>query len=117
MAVKREYSKKTLSSAPTTSSFTESKIASSKEVPVEFSLSELKAKKVSVAGTFNNWDVNTLKLKKSVSGGWNVSVNLKPGRYEYRFFVDGEWMNDPKLKETVVNPFGTSNSILRVEGC
>ena len=39
---------------------------------------------------------------------------LPPGTYEYRLVVDGQWMPDPLAKETVPNPFGGRNSILRV---
>jgi len=35
--------------------------------------------------------------------------------YEYRILVDGEWMSDPHAVETVPNPFGGLNSILRVK--
>lgn len=40
---------------------------------------------------------------------------LAPGAYEYRFVVDGEWVTDPRSKETVANPFGGHNTILRVQ--
>lgn len=77
----------------------------------DFELYAPKAKSVSVAGTFNNWSTSAFKLKKDLRGNWNGSTNLKPGRYEYLFVVDGEWINDPKARETVTNPFGTINSV------
>lgn len=113
MAKKKESQIKTLVSASTSTS-AGGRMDLAEDVPVEFSLHAPKAKKVSVAGTFNNWDVNALKLKKGKLDNWNASISLKPGRYEYRFFVDGEWLSDPKPKETAVNSFGTSNAVLRV---
>ncbi len=85
-----------------------------KEKSVAFKLSSPKAKKVSVAGSFNNWDTAQLSAKKDTKGNWAVKVNLKPGRYEYKFIVDGSWINDPSAK-TVYNSFGTQNSIIEVK--
>jgi 1,4-alpha-glucan branching enzyme len=92
----------------------ESSAAPAKESSVDFGLFAPKAKKVSVAGSFNNWNTNDLKLRKDEKGNWSGSARLKLGRYEYLFVVDGEWINDPKARETVSNPFGTINSVLTV---
>ena len=39
-------------------------------------------------------------------GQWKVDLHLKPGRYEYRFVVDGNWTDDPFGGTFVANPFG-----------
>jgi hypothetical protein len=39
-----------------------------------------------------------------------------PGTYKYCLVVDGEWMPDPLARETVHNPYGGRNSVLRVAG-
>jgi hypothetical protein len=39
---------------------------------------------------------------------------VQPGRHEYLFVVDGQWVPDPKAPETVPNPFGGRNSVLVV---
>ena len=72
------------------------------------------AKQVTLAGTFNNWDVGKLLLKKNKSGRWTLDMDLQPGRYEYRFLVDGQWQNDQRPVSCVCNSFGTSNSVLEV---
>lgn len=46
---------------------------------------------------------------------WVVDLCLAPGRHEYRFIADGEWIDDPNAKEIVSNPHGGFNSILIVE--
>lgn len=84
------------------------------EVPVSFVLSAPKAESVSVAGAFNCWDVKALKMKKDKQGRWSSKISLKPGRYEYLFMVDGQWLRDPAAKETIQNPFGSVNSVLKV---
>lgn len=44
---------------------------------------------------------------------YTASLLLPPGRYEYRFIVDGKWCNGG-CKEQVSNPFGTMNNVLVV---
>ena len=46
-----------------------------------------------------------------------TELALPPGTYEYRLVVDGEWIADPSAKETVPNPFGGVNSVLKANGC
>jgi len=82
---------------------------------VEFRLDAPMARNVNVAGSFNGWDTQALKLKRDFYGVWRVSANLKPGRYQYRFLVDGNWMDDPKAKVTQDNGFGGKNAILEVK--
>jgi hypothetical protein len=36
------------------------------------------------------------------------------GTYEYCLVAEGQWMPDPLAKETVPNPFGGRNSVLKV---
>jgi 1,4-alpha-glucan branching enzyme len=81
----------------------------------EFKLYAPQAKGVSVAGNFNNWSTKKLSAKKDPRGNWTVNVNLKPGRYEYKFFVDGSWLTDPRNGMTVTNSFGSQNSIMEVK--
>ncbi|HQJ15332.1 MAG TPA: isoamylase early set domain-containing protein [Candidatus Omnitrophota bacterium] len=80
----------------------------------KFQIFAPQAKKVSVAGSFNNWDPTKVIAKKDTNGNWTVSVSLKPGRYEYKFLVDGSWVNDPKCSDAVYNSFGTQNSVVEV---
>lgn len=73
------------------------------------------AKRVSVAGSFNSWDTNALLAKKNKSGNWVVKAGLNPGRYEYKFVVDGSWINDPACKNCVPNSVGSTNCVLVVK--
>jgi len=81
---------------------------------VKFVFSAIRADKISVAGTFNNWTPEVLTLKQDSVGVWRGFYYLKPGVYQYRFYVDGRWVNDPSAKNTVPNEFGTNNSVLEV---
>ncbi len=88
---------------------------SSRESLAEFVVIAPKAESVSIAGTFNHWNTNALKLTKDYKGNWRGSLRLKPGRYEYRFFVDGDWRDDPLAKATIGNAFGSKNAILEIK--
>ena len=80
-----------------------------------FTLWAPNANHVSVAGDFNEWNTETDPMKKGKTGAWMLSVNLAPGSYQYRFFVDGEWQNDPENPECVSTPLGTVNNLKRVK--
>src|SRR5262249_41540076 len=81
--------------------------------PIQFTLHAPQAKSVLVAGTFNNWDPQKSRLQRD-GDGWKANISLAPGRYEYRFVVDGEWITDPNCKETVRNDYGSTNAVLVV---
>jgi hypothetical protein len=70
-------------------------------------------KKVILAGTFNNWDEDAIEMKH-VTSGWETHLTLAPGVYEYKFIVDGNWIEDPENPEKRRNQYGTFNSVLRV---
>ena len=72
------------------------------------------AKNVCVAGSFNGWKPEKTPLARSADGSWVTILAVNPGRYEYLFVADGQWLPDPKAKETVQNPFGGKNSVLVV---
>lgn len=58
------------------------------------------AKRVFISGTFNDW--STLETPMNTcDSGWTVTLKLRPGKYYYKFIIDGRWMNDPfnKLRE------------------
>lgn len=82
---------------------------------VRFSLHGPEAQGVSLAGDFNCWDVNETRMKKDDKGNWKVSVDLPPGRHEYRFWVDGAWQDDPNAQEMVGNPYGCHNCVRIVD--
>ena len=73
------------------------------------------AKAVYVAGDFNNWNPSG-KAMKNDGGLWKATLDLPPGRYEYKFVVDGEWVEDPRATASAPNPFGGKNSVIVVGG-
>lgn len=72
------------------------------------------AKHVAVAGSFNKWNEDLFKMRK-VDGGWELKVNINPGEYEYRYIVDGQWIEDPSNPNKTPNEFGEFNSIIDIK--
>jgi 1,4-alpha-glucan branching enzyme len=82
---------------------------------VTFSFLGPEAERAALAGDFSDWDPTRHPMKKDKKGFWNVSLNLAPGTYQYKFFVDGAWVNDPSCAEFVSNTFGGLNCVKKVE--
>lgn len=72
------------------------------------------AREVAVAGGFNNWRPEATPLRDTGAGEWAVRLPLRSGRYEYRFVVDGQWVDDPRASQRVASPYGGTNSVLQV---
>lgn len=73
------------------------------------------ANTVAVAGDFNDWDVQVHMLEKKRDGWWKTNLKLTPGRYHYRFVINGEqWSEDPENPNKVPNEFASYNSVLEV---
>jgi 1,4-alpha-glucan branching enzyme len=69
------------------------------------------AANVALAGDFTTWELDPVPMKKNKDGWWKVTVNLAPGRYEYKFIVDGQWIEDPAAAECSPDPYGGANSV------
>ena len=82
---------------------------------VTFSFEAQNANNVSLLGDFNSWDSKIHPMKKDKKGRWNKIVMLFPGRYEYRFVVDGKWQNDSQNEQTCPNCYGSYNNYLIIE--
>jgi hypothetical protein len=73
------------------------------------------AKKVLLAGDFNGWQPVSTPLKNDRPGVWRMSLPLPPGRYRYRFVVDGKWVTDPHNQYVEANQYGELNNIVEVD--
>lgn len=82
---------------------------------VTFEFFDSQAASVSVAGTFTNWNPQACALRNADAGEWCLQTLLAPGRYEYRFLVDGQWRMDPTARHQVTDFCGGMNSVLAVE--
>lgn len=73
------------------------------------------ARKVLIAGDFNNWQpMSTPMHTDGAPGHWVTKLPLSPGRYRYRLVVDGKWITDPNNKYVETNQFGELNNVVEV---
>lgn len=90
------------------------------------------ATNIFLAGTFNDWNPQSTPMKRASNGAWQIALELPPGRYEYKFVVDGQWCCEPGRQDAagcpdcvrdergircpncVSNQFGTMNRVLEV---
>src|ERR1043166_1934261 len=100
------------SAKPAITNLTKPMATSANHISLE--LVKPEAKQVCVAGSFNEWKPEKTPLMRAGNGRWVGDLSVGPGRYEYLFVVDGQWLPDPNAKESVANPFGGTNSVLTV---
>jgi 1,4-alpha-glucan branching enzyme len=87
---------------------------------ITFRLYAPEAQNISIAGTFNDWNVSSHPMKRSRKGKngyvyWQLPMRLLPGTYQYLFFVDGQWWNDPASNQYMPNEFGSMNNVVEIE--
>jgi 1,4-alpha-glucan branching enzyme len=81
---------------------------------IQFSLEAGDARKVSLVGEFNNWNPDADPMLRDGNGTWTKAKMLSPGNIEYKFWVDGQWIQDPENLRTCPNCFGTRNNVVKV---
>jgi 1,4-alpha-glucan branching enzyme len=81
---------------------------------IQFIIEAVDAKKVSLVGEFNNWNPDADPMQRDGNGTWAKTKMLPPGNIEYKFWVDGQWVQDPENLRVCPNCFGTQNNIVKV---
>jgi AMP-activated protein kinase-like protein len=101
--------------SPISSPPPETRVAFRDSVLVRFVLYAPGARRVAVAGTFNQWDRSAAPLVPAgTSGVWTTTLALPVGQHQYAFVVDGErWVADPGAP-AVDDGFGRRNSLMAV---
>lgn len=85
-----------------------------------FSFSGYQNRKIFLAGDFNNW--NLIPMKRNKRGVYyfilpvrEVENGRRITKYEYKFLVDGVWMNDPVHKNQMDDTLGGYVSVFELE--
>jgi glycosidase len=79
---------------------------------------------VSLRGSFNSW--GEWPMEKQPDGTWNITVDLEPGEYQYKFYINGKWPQDmstaraegpvdPNATGYINDGFGGQNAICRIK--
>ena len=88
------------------------RVTSTREKSVAFSLSAPTGVDVSITGTFNDWVPQ--QMTKGPDGLWHITLQLMPGRHQYRFVVDTVRWQDPNNPRKIANEHGSFNSVCEV---
>lgn len=83
---------------------------------VTFSVVAKEASQASVVGDFNNWNVSKGILSKLKNGTFKGVFDInKDASYEFKYVIDGEFVNEPEADSFRWNEFaGNENGILVV---
>ena len=82
---------------------------------VTFTISAKDAKKVVVAGDWNKWSAKAEPLKKLKNGTFKGTVDLDADKsYEFKYIVDGNYVNDDKADDFKWNDFGSENGVINL---
>ncbi|MBS1535705.1 MAG: isoamylase early set domain-containing protein [Flavobacteriaceae bacterium] len=83
---------------------------------VTFTLEAKEAQTAAVIGDFNNWNVEEGALGKLKNGTFKGVFDVaKDASYEYRYLVDGVFINEPEADSYRWNAYaGAENSVLEV---
>ena len=79
---------------------------------------------VSLRGSFNSW--GEWPMEEQPDGTWSITVNLEPGEYQYKFYINGKWPQDmstaraggpvdPNAVGYINDGFGGQNAICRIK--
>lgn len=82
--------------------------------PVAFFAKAAGAGDVRVTGEFSGWSRAGVPLSNDGHGVWRTMLSLKPGSYQYRLLINGQWADHEEATTRVENPFGTRNCVLTV---
>jgi chromosome partitioning protein len=77
---------------------------------VVFAVEARDAHRVQLAGDFNDWVADGSEMEP-MGEVWVKVLKLPPGRYRYRYVVDGQWQRDPLNSVAEPSPFGGDDSL------
>lgn len=85
-------------------------------VKVTFSIEAKEANTAAVVGDFNNWNQSEGTLSKLKNGTFKGVFDLpKDNSFEFRYLVDGDYVNDPQADSYRWNEYANAeNSVLEV---
>ena len=77
-------------------------------------MGHMDADAVAIYGSFNNW-IQTKNYCAKEGDGWVCRLDLAPGKYTYKFLVDGVGLNDPTNSATEDDGNGHTDSVIVIK--
>lgn len=74
------------------------------------------ARRVYLVGDFNKWDERSLPMRKRRGRGFELELAIPPGKYTFKYLIDGIWWNDPDADDYARNSWGSEDSVILVNG-
>jgi len=78
---------------------------------VVFTVEAPDAAQVQIAGDFNDWKPELTEMEP-VGRVWRRTLELAPGRYRYRYVIDGQWCTEPMNPVVEPSPYSGNDSLL-----
>jgi hypothetical protein len=73
----------------------------------------LKARRIFVVGSFNDWNITATPLQRDEEGTWRARIDLPNGQtYEFRYWIDGQWWADRQADGLMPSVCGDYNAIV-----
>jgi 1,4-alpha-glucan branching enzyme len=86
-----------------------------KDGKVKFVWQNCLAENVYLVGDFNRWNEESHPMRKTKGLRFELEVKIPPGRYQFKYLIDGVWWNDPDADEYVDNFWGSEDSVILVD--
>ena len=81
---------------------------------IKFIWPDNRAERVYLVGDFNKWNEQSLPMRKSRGRGFELELDIPPGRYQFKYLIDGIWWNDPNADDYKNNFWGSEDSVICV---
>lgn len=82
---------------------------------IQFAIRAPDAKDIYLVGDFNSWKADdNAKMSRLDDGRWVRLMGLTPGKYKYKFIIDGRWEIDCENSDKELNNYGTFDSIIKL---
>lgn len=88
------------------------RVTDSGAIEVTFRHNAPDATSVFLAGEMNNWNGDSLPMTQNAQGIWQLSMELAPGPWLYKFVTDNTWAADPNAPAFIPDGFGGANGIV-----
>jgi 1,4-alpha-glucan branching enzyme len=68
-----------------------------------------------LVGDFNQWNEKSHPLRRTETENYELELEIPPGKYRFKYLVDGVWWNDPDAEEYAPNPWGSEDSVIWID--
>jgi 1,4-alpha-glucan branching enzyme len=82
---------------------------------IKFRIYNKSASLIAIVGDFNNWNPEHDLLTKGKNNVWTITKKLQPGKYRYKFIIDGKWTHDIYNNKNAADNTGGIASLIQIK--